>query len=265
MTASTRIWVAAGLSAVLGLGGVAWGVSQRTGSAGSGDSASGVLVERGFAEPEEAFRWYLTEFLAGRPESGAQVCGAITAPQHADSLATIARNRMVSLYDPLFATQFPAYTPFNVASMRSTCAPSPVAYGVLHGWDNVTVTRPVADEAEARELLDSLSPAVFDGAQIIELDVLGQITATASDAPDSSMAGRTEMYGAEEIAEVAALIDVDGETFATSARLGRYGERWVMLTRYAAAFGTPMEGFEAATSVDYADRVAGTQRLYSGE
>ena len=283
-------WTAAVVAVGLAAGGVLWGLDQRRdpGPAADGsqrvidDSDSGeqsaalepdagavgrLVAEANFATPEDALTWNITEFLAGRPLGAARSCASTSKVEHFDYAAYLERAGMASGHDPYSVgapTGYPVYDGLTELAGLSACTRSSLAYYTLYGSDVAqSITVPIADEAAAQEFVASITPTTFSDVTIDSVDVIGVVEVGDTGSTLRENYSRlAEINGGDAYGEVAALVTVDGSSYAMGANAVRYGTRWLLVSRGAYLMGMSSTGVDPMSAAEYAQAVSSAQARF---
>jgi hypothetical protein len=196
-----------------------------------------------FASPEDAVR----EYLAG-----------VAAADVDRILATVAADEMAAGF------QFEAYID-RLKAFLPFLAPAPATDPLFIEMDRISLTDQVMDQA--RMLIYSLltdvdlegSPTVnVDAAWAasfaaqLDLDRLAALTTEDVQFPEPELATSERMlanaasmaaiYGADELTERLALIELDGRRYLIAFTLLRYGDSWKVSSQSSALSGLPSTG-----------------------
>jgi hypothetical protein len=207
--------------------------------------------------PEAAVRTYLAAVAANDVDAILAATAVEEMAADFDFAASAERIRSLNLAFSLAPTEYPMFGDMNryqqaaqiLAQVRN------LTYGLLSD-ETVDGRVILADEAQIAAFVASVDPRRLAGLTVLDVR-LPEPEAANDERFLDIMAGIAATYGADEMTERLALVELDGTTWGVGFTLIRYGDAWRVSSQQSVlgnttAFGTA----EPMTRAEYDDRTS---------
>jgi hypothetical protein len=229
----------------------------------SGEAAGSPLTEQpgatGFPTPEDAVRHYLSGVARGDASMllEASAIDEMSAGFHfADS---VDRLHAMLLTNGLAPAEYPLFADMDrvVVSSQILNQARMLVYSLLstERLDGTTIAP--ADRARAEAFVTQVDPAGLAGLTVV--DIRYSNAKFEHDPRNLENAAKlAAIYGADELTERLALVELDSKMYEVGFTLLRYGDDWKISSQFAALAGTPALGTAVPTTLeDYDSATSG--------
>lgn len=220
--------------------------------------AASSAQEASLATPEDAVTAYVAGIAAGDADA---ILGASAVEEMAtgfDFAAFTERLRAMALATSLAPSEYPLFGESNRYQQASWILGQVrnLVYGLLSGEEiDGRVIAPV-DAERIAAFVAAVDPARLAG--LVVLEVRGPEPELASDERYlENVARMAAIYGADEMTERLALIELDGSTYGLGFTLLRYGDAWKVSNQTSALAGTTAFGTAEPMSREEFDALTG--------
>ncbi len=210
------------------------------------------------ATPEDAVTSYLAAVAANDVE-------AILAATAVDEMASgfdfersAERLRAITPLQGLAPAEYPMYAAANRYQQAAQILGQVrnLAYGLLSGETiDGSIIAPV-DEAQVEAFAAAVDPGRLGGLEVLDIR-LPEPEAAADERYLEGIGQIAATYGADELAERLALVELDGETYGIGFTLLRYADAWLVSSQASVLGGTTALGTaEPMTRAEFDDRTS---------
>lgn len=210
------------------------------------------------ATPEDAVSAYLEAVAANDMDAILAASATDEMAAGFDFEAYSERLRAITPVQGLAPTEYPMYAGMNRYQQAAQILGQVrnLAYGMLSGETiDGSVIAPV-DEAQVEAFVTAVDPSRLGGLTVLEVR-LPEPEAAADERYVENVARIAATYGADELTERLALVELDGQTYGVGFTLLRYADDWLVSSQSSVLGGTPALGTaEPMTRAEFDDRTS---------
>lgn len=213
-----------------------------------GSAASAAATSAVRATPEDAVRQYLVGVAANDADEVLQACAIDEVATHFQFDLQAERLQAILPTTFLLPSSYQFYAGLNryAQAYQIFVELRGLSYSLLssHPVDQ-TITPVTADQAQ--QLVKDLDPSHLAGLTVVSVKF--PIAKFATDAHTlSNFAAEAKVYGADELTERLALLQLNGQYYAVGFTLVRYGSDWKVLNQVSNLAGMPATGAAQQTT-----------------
>lgn len=210
------------------------------------------------SSPESAVAAYVAGIAAGDPDAILAASAVEEMATGFDFSASTERLRAMTLLTSLAPSEYPLFQESNRYQQASTILSQVrnLVYGLLSGEEIDGRTIAPVDAERIAAFVAAVDPARLAGIRV--LDVRGPEPELATDERYLETITRmAAVYGADELTERLALIELDGSTYGLGFTLLRYGDTWKVSGQQSVLGGTTVFGTaEPMTREEFVERTS---------
>ncbi len=211
------------------------------------------------ATPEEVVAAYVAGIAAGDADAILQASAVEEMATGFDFTAFTERLRAMSLATSLGPSEYALFRDANRYQQAALILSQVrnLVYGLLSGEEIEGRLIAPVDAERIAAFVAAVDPARLSGLKVLE--VRGPDPEFASDERYlDNIARMAAVYGADELTERLALIELDGSTYGLGFTLLRYGDTWKVSSQQSVLARTPVFGTaEPMTRAEYDERTGG--------